>query len=61
MLEDTAYSSDVAFTKDAGGDSAVVGHFVSETGVPRGLGRISGGKIYNSDPVRLQSLPPMAR
>lgn len=53
VLEETAYSSDVAFTKDAGGDSAVVGHFVSDTGQPRGLGRISGGKIYSSDPVSL--------
>ncbi|KAK9825942.1 hypothetical protein WJX74_000470 [Apatococcus lobatus] len=50
VVEETAYSSDVAFTKDAGGDSAVVGHFVSDTGQPRGLGRISGGKVYSSDP-----------
>lgn len=46
MLEDTAFSADVAFQKDAAGESTVVGQFVNESGQARGLGRIHGGKIY---------------
>lgn len=47
MLEDTAFSADVAFQKDAAGESTVVGQFVNESGQARGLGRIHGGKIYS--------------
>lgn len=46
VLEDTAFSADVTFAKDAGGESAVVGQFVSESGVARGIGRIHGGRVY---------------
>lgn len=46
VLEDTAFSADVTFQKDAGGESMVVGQFVSETGVARGMGRIHGGRVY---------------
>lgn len=46
VLEDTAFSADVTFQKDAGGESTVVGQFVSETGVARGVGRIHGGRVY---------------
>ncbi|KAL4428055.1 hypothetical protein ABPG75_002144 [Micractinium tetrahymenae] len=46
VLEDTAFSADVTFQKDAGGESTVVGQFVSETGVARGIGRIHGGRVY---------------
>jgi transcription factor IIIB subunit 2 len=46
VLEDTAFSADVTFAKDAGGESTVVGQFVSETGVARGIGRIHGGRVY---------------
>ncbi|KAK9838597.1 hypothetical protein WJX84_010152 [Apatococcus fuscideae] len=50
VLDEDAFSSEVGFTKDAGGDSAVVGSFVSDTGVARGVSRISGGKVYSSEP-----------
>ncbi|KAL6780177.1 hypothetical protein ACKKBF_B14155 [Auxenochlorella protothecoides x Auxenochlorella symbiontica] len=48
VLEDTAFSADVTFQKDAGGESTVLGQFVSETGQARGIGRIHGGRVYTS-------------
>ncbi len=47
MLDESAFSADVAFQKDAAGESTVVGQFVNESGQARGLGRIHGGKIYS--------------
>lgn len=38
VLEDTAFSADVTFQKDAGGESTVLGQFVNEAGVARGIG-----------------------
>ncbi|KAK9817299.1 hypothetical protein WJX72_012355 [[Myrmecia] bisecta] len=46
VLEDVAFSSDITFSKGAGGESTVDGHFVSDAGAARGIGRISGGRIY---------------
>lgn len=46
VLEDIAFSTDVAFQKDAAGESTVVGQFVNESGVARGIGRIHGGRVY---------------
>jgi transcription factor IIIB subunit 2 len=46
VLEDVAFSSDVTFQKDAAGESTVVGQFVNESGVARGIGRIHGGRVY---------------
>ena len=46
VLEDVAFSADVTFQKDAAGESTVVGQFVNESGVPRGIGRIHGGRVY---------------
>ena len=46
MLEDIAFSADVTFQKDAAGESTVVGQFVNESGVARGIGRIHGGRVY---------------
>ncbi|EFN55262.1 hypothetical protein CHLNCDRAFT_57908 [Chlorella variabilis] len=46
VLEDTAFSADITFQKDAGGESTVVGQFVNESGVARGIGRIHGGRVY---------------
>lgn len=47
VLEDTAFSADITFQKDAGGESTVVGQFVNEAGVARGIGRIHGGRVYS--------------
>jgi transcription factor IIIB subunit 2 len=47
VLEDTAFSADVTFQKDAGGESTVLGQFVNEAGVARGIGRIHGGRVYS--------------
>lgn len=47
VLEDTAFSADVTFQKDAGGESTVMGQFVNEAGVARGIGRIHGGRVYS--------------
>lgn len=38
VLEDTAFSADVTFQKDVGGESTVLGQFVNEAGVARGIG-----------------------
>jgi hypothetical protein len=46
VLEDTAFSADITFQKDAGGESTVMGQFVNESGVARGIGRIHGGRVY---------------
>ncbi|KAL4858728.1 Transcription factor IIIB subunit [Chlorella vulgaris] len=46
VLEDTAFSADITFAKDAGGESTVMGQFVNEAGVARGIGRIHGGRVY---------------
>lgn len=46
VLEDVAFSVDVTFQKDAAGESTVVGQFVNERGVARGIGRIHGGRVY---------------
>lgn len=46
VLEDVAFSVDVTFQKDAAGESTVVGQFVNESGVARGIGRIHGGRVY---------------
>jgi len=46
VLEDIAFSADVTFQKDAAGESTVVGQFVNESGVARGIGRIHGGRVY---------------
>ena len=55
VLEDTAFAADVAFAKDAAGESTVVGQFVNESGQARGLGRIHGGKIYSYQVRRRQT------
>lgn len=46
VLEEVAFSVDVTFQKDAAGESTVVGQFVNESGVARGIGRIHGGRVY---------------
>jgi transcription factor IIIB subunit 2 len=46
VLEDIAFSADITFQKDAAGESTVVGQFVNEAGVARGIGRIHGGRVY---------------
>lgn len=46
VLEEVAFSADVTFQKDAAGESTVVGQFVNESGVARGIGRIHGGRVY---------------
>lgn len=46
VLEDVAFSADVQFQKDAAGESTVVGQFVNESGVARGIGRVHGGRVY---------------
>lgn len=46
VLEEMAFSVDVTFQKDAAGESTVVGQFVNESGVARGIGRIHGGRVY---------------
>lgn len=46
MLDNFAISNDVTFQKDAAGESTVVGQFVNESGVARGIGRIHGGRVY---------------
>ena len=48
VLEDTAFSTDVTFQKDAGGESAVVGQFVSEAGVARGVGMVVGAGLIGT-------------
>lgn len=46
MLDKVAFSVDVTFQKDAAGESTVVGQFVNESGIARGIGRIHGGRVY---------------
>lgn len=46
VLEEDAFSTDITFHKDAAGESTVVGQFVNESGVARGIGRIHGGRVY---------------
>lgn len=46
VLDNFAISNDVTFLKDAAGESTVVGQFVNESGVARGIGRIHGGRVY---------------
>ena len=46
VLDDLSFSQDVTFSKDAAGESTVVGQFVNESGVARGIGRIHGGRVY---------------
>jgi transcription factor IIIB subunit 2 len=47
VLEDTAFSSDVTFTKGADGEGELVGQFVGERGEVRGLQRMAGGKVWS--------------
>ena len=46
MLDEIAFSNEVTFTKGAGGISTADGQFVSDVAATRGLGRISGGRMY---------------
>jgi len=46
VLDEAAFSSEVTFSKGAGGESTVNGHFVSEAAASRGLGRVSGGRLF---------------
>lgn len=46
VLDDLSFSQDVTFQKDSAGESTVVGQFVNESGVARGIGRIHGGRVY---------------
>ncbi|KAK9835222.1 hypothetical protein WJX81_006819 [Elliptochloris bilobata] len=46
VLDEVAFSTEVTFTKGAGGESTVNGHFVSDAAASRGLGRISGGRLF---------------
>ncbi|KDD72637.1 hypothetical protein H632_c3093p0, partial [Helicosporidium sp. ATCC 50920] len=46
VLEEGAFSNDVTFVKDAGGESAVMGQFVGDGGVARGVGRLHMGRLY---------------
>lgn len=46
VLEDNAFANEVTFTKGAGGVSTADGQFVSDANASRGLGRISGGRMY---------------
>ena len=39
VLDDLSFSQDVTFQKDSAGESTVVGQFVNESGVARGIGR----------------------
>ncbi len=60
VLDEAAFSSEVTFSKGAGGESTVNGHFVSEAAASRGLGRVSGGRLfgYQARPApRACSLP----
>lgn len=45
-MDKVAFSVDVTFQKDAAGESTVVGQFVNESGIARGIGRIHGGRVY---------------
>ena len=46
MLDEVAFSNEVTFTKGVGGISTADGTFVSDAAAERGLGRISGGRMY---------------
>ncbi|BDA42484.1 probable transcription factor IIIB 90 kDa subunit at N-terminal half [Coccomyxa sp. Obi] len=46
VLDEVAFSNEVTFTKGAGGVSTADGQFVSDVAASRGLGRISGGRLY---------------
>ena len=46
VLDEIAFSNEVTFTKGAGGISTADGQFVSDVAATRGLGRISGGRMY---------------
>ena len=46
MLDEVAFSTEVTFTKGVGGESTINGHFVSDAAASRGLGRISGGRLF---------------
>ena len=46
VLDEVTFSTEVTFSKGAGGESTVNGHFVSEAAASRGLGRISGGRLF---------------
>lgn len=46
VLDETTFSAEVTFTKGAGGISTADGQFVSDVAASRGLGRISGGRLY---------------
>ncbi len=46
VLEDMAFSSDVQFAKGADGEGEMVGQFVGESGQPRGMARMAGGRLW---------------
>ncbi len=46
MLDEVAFSNEVTFTKGVGGISTADGTFVSDAAAERGLGRMSGGRMY---------------
>ena len=48
VVEDTAFSSDVMFTKGGDGEGEMVGQMVGASGEARGLGRYSGGRMWGS-------------
>lgn len=48
VLDDAAFSTEVTFTKGAGGESAVDGQRVTESGIARGMGSIGGSRNYGS-------------
>ncbi len=56
VIDDAGFSNDVQFQKDGAGDSSVVGQFVSETGVVRGIGRVAGGRVYGYQVSREEKL-----
>jgi transcription factor IIIB subunit 2 len=46
VFEEVAFSADITFQKDAAGESTVVGQFVNESGIARGIARVHGGRVY---------------
>ncbi|KXZ48221.1 BFR protein [Gonium pectorale] len=46
VVEDTAFSSDVMFSKGADGEGELVGKMVGASGEARGIGRFSGGRMW---------------
>jgi transcription factor IIIB subunit 2 len=46
VLDEGAFSTDVQFVKGADGEGELVGQFVPETGQPRGLTRVAGGRTW---------------